>query len=60
MALAATAFEALFSACHAGVAVGWMCDREGEGIRYGRVIEQVIWSHDDLQDCVVIGVPDDK
>ena len=27
---------------------------------YPSEIEQVIWSHDDVQDCVVIGVPDDK
>lgn len=31
------AFEALRQACLAGVAEGWMCDREGGGIRYGRV-----------------------
>lgn len=27
---------------------------------YPSEIEQVLWSHDDVQDCVVIGVPDDK
>ncbi|RCW69408.1 class I adenylate-forming enzyme family protein [Pseudorhodoferax soli] len=27
---------------------------------YPSEIEQVLWSHDDVQDCAVIGVPDDK
>ncbi len=30
-------FEAFRHACLAGVAQGWMCEREGGGIRYGRV-----------------------
>jgi hypothetical protein len=33
------AYEALFAACRAGVAAGWMCHREAGGIRYGRVLE---------------------
>jgi hypothetical protein len=33
------AYEALAEACRAGVAEGWMCQREGGGIRYGRVIK---------------------
>ena len=32
-------FEALASACRAGVAAGWMCKYEAEGLRYGRVIK---------------------
>jgi len=32
-------FEAIFFACQAGVAAGWMCQHEGGGIRYGRVIK---------------------
>lgn len=32
-------FEALKQACIAGVAEGWLCDREGGGIRYGRVFK---------------------
>ena len=32
-------FEAIFKACQAGVAAGWMCQHEGGGIRYGRVIK---------------------
>ena len=27
---------------------------------YPSEIEQILWGHDDVQDCVVIGVPDDK
>jgi hypothetical protein len=33
------AYEALFAACRAGVAEGWMCEREAGGIRYGRVVK---------------------
>jgi hypothetical protein len=29
----------LKSACQAGVAAGWLCDREGGGIRYGRIFK---------------------
>ena len=29
-------FKALQAACHQGVSDGWLCDREGGGIRYGR------------------------
>ncbi|OYV01868.1 MAG: DUF4863 domain-containing protein [Burkholderiales bacterium PBB5] len=32
-------FSALQQACEAGVAAGWLCDREGGGIRYGRVFK---------------------
>ena len=32
-------YEAIFAACQAGVAAGWMCQHEGGGIRYGRVIK---------------------
>lgn len=32
-------FKAIEAACRAGVAEGWMCEREHGGIRYGRVIE---------------------
>ena len=33
-------YEAIFAACQAGVEAGWMCDREGGGIRYGRVLKR--------------------
>ena len=30
-------YRQLTQACMAGVAEGWLCDREGGGIRYGRM-----------------------
>ncbi|MDB5798206.1 MAG: 2-hydroxylaminobenzoate mutase [Paucimonas sp.] len=32
-------YEALAEACKAGAREGWLCNREGGGIRYGRVIK---------------------
>lgn len=32
-------YTALKQACVAGVAAGWLCDREGGGIRYGRIFK---------------------
>jgi len=32
-------YGALFDACRAAIAAGWMCAREAGGIRYGRVIK---------------------
>lgn len=32
-------FDAIFKACRDGVAAGWLCEREGGGIRYGRIIK---------------------
>lgn len=32
-------YQHLFQTCQAAIADGWMCDREGGGIRYGRVIK---------------------
>ena len=32
-------YESLKQACIAGVEQGWMCEREGGGIRYGRVLK---------------------
>jgi hypothetical protein len=32
-------FQAIEDACHAGIAGGWMCEREAAGIRYGRVLK---------------------
>jgi hypothetical protein len=32
-------FAELKAACEAGVAAGWLCDREGGGIRYGRIFK---------------------
>lgn len=33
------AYQGIRQACIAGVAEGWMCEREGGGIRYGRVLK---------------------
>lgn len=32
-------YEALSACCRAGVEAGWLCDREGGGIRYGRIFK---------------------
>ncbi len=32
-------FEALVDSCRAGLRDGWLCDREGGGIRYGRIFK---------------------
>jgi hypothetical protein len=32
-------YAALKAACQAGIAAGWLCDREGGGIRYGRIFK---------------------
>ena len=36
---AGSEFQAIFAACRAAIADGWMCSREAGGIRYGRVIK---------------------
>lgn len=38
-------YQALRQSCQTGVAEGWLCQREGGGIRYGRVFKPA----DDLQ-----------
>ncbi|HEX7044096.1 MAG TPA: DUF4863 family protein [Burkholderiales bacterium] len=32
-------FRRVFDACRAAIAAGWMCNREADGIRYGRVLK---------------------
>jgi hypothetical protein len=32
-------YAALRQSCRSGVAAGWLCDREGGGIRYGRIFK---------------------
>ena len=34
-----SAYAELEAACQAGVAAGWLCNREGGGIRYGRIFK---------------------
>ena len=36
---ASITYIGLKQACEAGVAAGWLCDREGGGIRYGRIFK---------------------
>ena len=36
---ASPTYQALRKSCEAGVAEGWLCQREGGGIRYGRVFK---------------------
>ncbi len=38
-------FEAIFNACQIGIKEGWMCNREGGGIRYGRVLKATDATH---------------
>jgi hypothetical protein len=38
-------YQALFDACRTGVKEGWMCNREGGGIRYGRVLKATEATH---------------
>jgi hypothetical protein len=38
-------FEAIFEACRQAVAEGWMCNRENDGIRWGRVIKHGVATH---------------
>jgi hypothetical protein len=38
-------FEAIFEACRQGVAAGWMCSRENDSIRWGRVIKHGAATH---------------
>ncbi|MFJ2994046.1 DUF4863 family protein [Pandoraea sp. NPDC087047] len=38
-------YDTLADACRAGVAEGWLCNREGGGIRYGRVIKPTPGTH---------------
>ena len=36
---ASITYDRLKQACEVGVAAGWLCDREGGGIRYGRIFK---------------------
>jgi hypothetical protein len=38
-------YDAIFNACQTGVKMGWMCNREADGIRYGRVIKATDTTH---------------
>ncbi|RDU98138.1 DUF4863 family protein [Trinickia dinghuensis] len=47
-----TTYEALAEACRAGVAEGWLCNREAGGIRYGRIFKATPRTHDFSVDVV--------
>jgi hypothetical protein len=49
------AFKRVFEACQAGIAAGWMCNREGGGIKYGRVIKPGDAIHGFSVDVVEMG-----
>lgn len=36
---ASEGYQEIFSACRAAIEAGWMCNREGGGIKFGRVIK---------------------
>jgi Domain of unknown function (DUF4863) len=38
-------YATLKAGCQAGVAEGWLCDREGGGIRYGRIFKPMAELH---------------
>jgi len=38
-------FRSVADACRSGIAAGWMCNREGGGIKYGRVVKPGEASH---------------
>jgi hypothetical protein len=42
---AGTTFHDLAQACRTGVAQGWLCNREGGGLRYGRIFKPLPATH---------------
>lgn len=40
-----TTYEELAAACRAGVAQGWLCNREAGGLRYGRIFKALPATH---------------
>jgi hypothetical protein len=50
-------YATLKQGCQAGVADGWLCDREGGGIRYGRVFKPAADLHGFSVDVVDMAAP---
>jgi len=50
--VASPTFQGLKKACQRGVAEGWLCNREGGGIRYGRIFKPASDLHDFSVDVV--------
>jgi hypothetical protein len=38
-------YREIAAACRAGITAGWMCNREADGIRYGRVLRPGPYTH---------------
>ena len=49
---ASISYNRLKQACEAGLAQGWLCEREGGGIRYGRIFKPTEALHDFSVDVV--------
>ena len=47
-------YEQLFDACKVGVRDGWLCNREADGIRYGRVLKATDATHGFSVDVVAM------
>lgn len=47
-----TTYELLRNSCRIGVAEGWLCEREGGGLRYGRIFKPAPDLHDFSVDVV--------
>jgi len=47
-------FRAVVDACHAAIAAGWMCNREGGGIKYGQVVKPSVASQGFSVDVVAM------
>jgi len=54
---ASAAWRELKAVCEAGVAAGWLCQREGGGIRYGRVFKPAPELHGFSVDVVDMAAP---
>ena len=50
-------YAALKQGCQSGVAEGWLCDREGGGIRYGRIFKPAADLHGFSVDVVDMAAP---
>jgi hypothetical protein len=47
-------FNSLLAGCRAGIAAGWMCNREHAGIKYGRVVKPGAETHGYSVDVVLM------
>lgn len=47
-------YQSIFEACKTGLAEGWLCNREADGIRYGRVLKPSDATHGYSVDVVLM------